>query len=104
MDSMRETNIIDSEGVVIIQLLRYNNFKGAVIKNNMKVNCCSETLRLPSSADEKVCLFKEFNLKATINHSGTLQAGHYWAHIKDVDNRAVQNIMTLQLLQHLSVV
>ena len=30
---------------------------------------------------------KEFTLKATINHSGTLQAGHYWAHIKDEDNR-----------------
>ena len=66
--------------------MRYNNFKGAVIKNNMRVNCCSETLRLPILADEQVCLFKKFNLKATINHSGTLQASHYWAHIKDEDN------------------
>ena len=33
-----------------------------------------------------MCLFKQFTLKATINHSGTLQAGHYWAHIKDEDN------------------
>ena len=43
-------------------------------------------LRLPISGDEQVCLFKEFTLKETINHSGTLQAGHYWAHIKDEDN------------------
>ena len=38
------------------------------------------------SADEQVCLYKEFTLKATINHSVTMQAGHSWAHIKDEDN------------------
>ena len=48
-----------------------------------------ETLRLPILADEQVCLFNEFNLKVTTNHSGTLQAGHYWAHIKDEDNRSL---------------
>ena len=58
---------------------------------NMRVNCCSETLRLPISADEEVCLCKEFTLKATINHSGTLQAGHYWVHIKDEDKRGWLN-------------
>ena len=47
MDSTRETRIVDSGSVLLVQLLRYNNFKGAVIKNNMRVNCCSETLRLP---------------------------------------------------------
>ena len=87
MDSTRETRIVDSGRVLALQLIHYDNFKGAVIKNNMRVNCCSETLRLPISADEQVCLYKEFTLKATINHSGTLQAGHYWAHIKDEDNR-----------------
>ena len=39
-----------------------------------------------SNTDEQVCLFQEFNLKVTINHSGTLPAGRYWAHIKDEDN------------------
>ena len=87
MDSTRETRIVDSGSVLVVQLLRYNNFKGAVVKNNMRVNCCSETLRLPILADEQVCLYKEFTLKATINDSGTLQAGHYRAHIKDEDNR-----------------
>ena len=60
--------------------------RGAVINNNMRVNCCFETLWLPLSAEKQVCLFKEFNLQATINHSGTLQADHYWAHIKDEDS------------------
>ena len=43
--------------------------------------------RVPISAEEQVCLYKEFTLKATKNHSGTLHTGHSWAHIKDDDNR-----------------
>ena len=85
MDSTRD-QIVDSGRVLVVQILRYNSFKGAVIKNKMRLNCCSETLRLLISADEQVCVYKEFTLKATINHSGTMQAGHYWAHIKDEDN------------------
>ena len=83
---VQETTIVDSASVLVLQLLHYDNVKGAVINNNMRVNCCSERLRLPISPEEQVCLYKEFTLKATINHSGTLQAGHYWAHIKDEDN------------------
>ena len=62
MDSTRETKIVDSGSVLVLQLLRYYNFKGAVIKNNMRVKCCSETLRLPISADEQVCLYQAFTL------------------------------------------
>ena len=87
MDSTRKIKTIDSGSILILQLLRYDNFKGTVIKYNMRVNFGSETLRLPLSADKQVCLFKEFNLKNTINNSGTLQTGHYWTHIKDEDNR-----------------
>ena len=84
--TVQETRIVDSGSVLVLQLLHYDNFKGAVIKNNMRENCCSETLRLPISADEKVYLYKESTLKATMNHSGTMQAAHYLAHIKDEDN------------------
>ena len=38
MDSTRETQIVDSGRVLALQLLHYDNFKGAVIKNNMRVN------------------------------------------------------------------
>ena len=72
MDSTRKTRAGDSRSVLVLQLLRYDNLKGTVTKNNMRVNCCSETLRLPISADEQVCLYKEFTLKVTINHSETL--------------------------------
>ena len=39
MGSTRETRIVDSGSVLVLQLLRYDNFKGVVIKNNMGVNC-----------------------------------------------------------------
>ena len=86
MDSTRETRIVDSGSILVLQLLCYDNFKGALIKNNMRVNCCSETLRLAILADKQVCLCKEFTLKATISHSGTPQVDHNWAHIKDEHN------------------
>ena len=62
MDSTRETKTVDSGSILILQLLRYNNFIGAVIKNNMRVNCWSETLMLSISADKQLGLFKKFNL------------------------------------------
>ena len=68
IDSTRETRIVDSGSLLVLQLLRYDNLKGAVIIHN-RVNCCSETLRLPISADEQVCLYKEFTLKTTNDHS-----------------------------------
>ena len=58
MDNSRETRIVDSESVLVVQLLRYDNFKGAVIKNNMRVNCCSETLRVSTSAENRYVYIK----------------------------------------------
>ena len=54
--SYKETKTVDSESVLVLQLLCYNNFEGAVIKNNTRVNCCSETLRLPIQLTRK-CLY-----------------------------------------------
>ena len=38
---------------------------------------------VPLKLDDNVSFSKEFSLVATINHSGSLNAGHYWAIIKD---------------------
>ena len=57
MDSTRETKIVDSGSVLIIQLLLYDNHKGSVIKNNMRVNWCSETLRLPVFQLTNKCVY-----------------------------------------------
>ena len=42
MDNIRKTKIV--VGILILQLLRYDNFKLTVIKNNTRVNSCSETV------------------------------------------------------------
>ena len=47
MDSTRETKTVDSGRVLVLQPPRFDNFKEAVIKNNIRVNCCSETARPP---------------------------------------------------------
>ena len=36
-----------------------------------------------SPIEDNVSFSKEFSLVATINHSGSLNSGHYWAFIKD---------------------
>ena len=53
VDSRRVTKIVKSGSMLILQLLHFDNFKGAATKINIRVNCCSETLRLLLSADEK---------------------------------------------------
>ena len=75
MDSTRETKIVDSGSILIVQLLCYDNFKGAVIKNNLTVNC-SETLKLPISADEQVCAYLRAQLKS---HHQPLGKSASWA-------------------------
>ena len=64
---------------------QYLYCKGAVIKNTMRVNCCSENWGYLFQLTNK-SVYKKFPLKATINHSWTLQADYYWAHKKDEDN------------------
>ena len=53
MDSTRETETVYPGSILILQLLHYDNFKRAAIKNNLRVNCYSETLRLPISVGEQ---------------------------------------------------
>ena len=40
-------------------------------------------LRVPIQTGDSISFTHTYSLIATINHSGTLQAGHYWAFIKD---------------------
>ena len=85
-DSVRECKFVNCGTVFILQLCRYINVAGNVIKDNRKVKCPSELLNIPVHVDENVCVSRKFKLKATINHSGTLNAGHYWAFIKDTNS------------------
>ena len=71
--------------VLIIQLNRFSKFYGDTFKDTRFVECLpvkDHILTVPLKLDD-VSFSKEFSLVATINYSGSLNAGHYWAFIKD---------------------
>ena len=85
-ESTRETSVSNCGQVLIIQLNRFTKFNGDTFKDTRFVECLpveDHILRVPLKLDDNVSFPKEFSLVATINHSGSLNAGHYWAFIKD---------------------
>ena len=51
--------------------------RGNPIKDNRKVKYSSDPLKIAGSCENTVSFSTSFSPQATINHSGTLQAGHY---------------------------
>ena len=85
--STKETSIISCGQILIVHLSRYlDSGNNVFIKNTDFVECLPETthvLRVPIQTGDSISFTNQYSLIATINHSGTLQAGHYWAFIKD---------------------
>ena len=82
------SNITKSGSVLILQLRRYDNFLDNLFKDNRHVQCLpinNHHLKVPITTSDEVSIAKEYSLVATVNHSGTLNAGHYWAFVKDGD-------------------
>ena len=82
-DSERITKFVNCGNILIIQLRRFNNFNGRCFKDNRRVDFYNDSLTVPVKADDTVTLNKVFKLKASINHCGTIDAGHYWAFIRE---------------------
>ena len=70
---------------LIIQLKRFSNFHGTISKDLTEVICYPKPLSLSVEDGDDVSFTKNFVLVATINHSGSLSNGHYWAYIRCVD-------------------
>lgn len=83
--SVRDCKFVKCGNIIILQLNRYANVNGTLVKDNRKVKCLSSQINIPVYIDEHLSVNRKFNLKATINHSGTINAGHYWAFIKGSD-------------------
>lgn len=79
-DSVRDCNVMNHGSICIIWLVHYVIFQGKLIKDNRKVKCPSGNLSLLVCADN-VSISRIFKLRATINHSVTINAGHCWAFI-----------------------
>ena len=91
-ESTRETCIITSAPILIIHLCWFSNHGGQVVKNeNFFSFTQSESNKehtVPITIEDKVSFTNKYSLIATINHSGTLNRGHYWAFIKDFHSSA----------------
>ncbi|MDE5117574.1 MAG: hypothetical protein O4860_10250, partial [Trichodesmium sp. St2_bin2_1] len=75
--------------VLICHLKRFGNFHDKTYKDCSHFHCLSAgrgTLAVPVSVEGVVSFTHHYTLVATINHSGSLQNGHYWAYIKSDDN------------------
>ena len=74
--SIRTSCIANVAKVLIIQLKRFNVFQGNICKNNNIVEFPLTPFSVPCGDDE-VEVNINFSLKATINHTGNLDSGHY---------------------------
>ena len=83
--SVRDSKFVKCGNIVIFQITRFNTINGTSVKDNRKVKCHSSHLDIPVYVDEHVTVNRKFTLKATINHSGTIDAGHYWTFIQVSD-------------------
>ena len=86
-ESTRETSIISSGSVLVIQLSRFSTSYSGLIKDQQVFNCSPELdLKVPITVEDEVSFSTKYSLMASINHSGTLDQGHYWAVVKDLSS------------------
>ena len=87
-ESIRETCMINSAPILIIQLWRFSNQGGQLVRNENLFSCIqsesNKDLPVPITIEDEVSFTNKYSLIATINQSGTLNGGHYWAFIKDL--------------------
>ena len=87
-ESTRETCVMNSAPILAIQLSRFSNRGGQLVKDETLINCTQsqlgQYLTVPITIKNEVSLINKYSLIVTINHSGILSKGHYWACIKDL--------------------
>ena len=83
-ESTRETSINGSGSILVIQLSRFFTSHSRLIKDQQLFNCSLELeLKVSVTVEDEVSFSNQYSLAASINHSGTLDQGHYWAVVKD---------------------
>ena len=81
---------MNSAPLLPIQLCRFSNWGGGgqLVKDETLITCTQsqlgQYLTVPITIEDEVSFIDKYSLIATINHSGTLISGHYWACMKDL--------------------
>ena len=83
-DSTKESSIIGSSSILVIQLSRLSISNSRILKDQQVFNYSPELeLKVSITVESEVSFFSKYSLVASINHSGTLDQGCYWAVVKD---------------------
>ena len=103
-ESTRETFIISSGSILVIQLSRFFTSYSGLIKDQQVFNCSPDLdLKVPITAEDEVSFFTKYSLMASFNHSGTLDQRHSWAIVEDLisgDWLSCNNKVVLTVPQH----
>ena len=86
-DSIREHIIVKCPPILIVQLNRFKMLDQSIVKDEQLFSCfqasdCQDDLVVFSTNDMEVSFLNKYSLVSSINHSGTMDSGHYWAYIK----------------------
>ena len=83
-ESIKDTSFTQSAPILVIHLKRFCIEQEKVIKDNQFFKCFPEDpFQIKITDSNEVSFFNNYSLVATMNHSGSLNNGHYWAIIKD---------------------
>ena len=83
-ESIKDTSFIQFAPILVIHLKRFCVGRDKVIKDDQFFKCLPEDpLQIQITDSNEVSFFNYYPLVATINHSGSLNNGHYWAIIRD---------------------
>ena len=76
--STRETFIISSGSILVIQLSRFSTSYSGLIWDQQAFNCSPDLdLKFPKIVEDEVSFSTKYSLMASINHSGALNQGNY---------------------------
>lgn len=97
-DAKREETLYKTSNILIISFKRFTKIGEMITqKNTQLVNCPIDNLDLSCITTHKTCP-KKYSLYAVSNHSGSLNGGHYYSHIKKGTNWYLCNDMYIQTL------
>ena len=68
---------------LILHLSRFASIDGVPIKDTRRVDACADKLVVSVAVDDEVFLPCHYKLLSVINHSGTLNRGHYTAYVRE---------------------
>jgi len=97
-DAKREETLYRTGNILIISLKRFTKVGEMITqKNTQFVNCPIDNLDLSAITKHKTCP-RKYSLYAVSNHSGSLNGGHYYSHIKKGASWYLCNDMYIQTL------